>query len=59
MTVKDAKSNLQSLIDALNTYNEDADFYMNIYDNCGGYYMTDFEDWMLDDTTGEIVLTIE
>lgn len=59
MKVKDAKSKLQSLIDALDTYNEDADFDMNIYDNCGGYYTTDFDDWMLDNITGKVVLTIE
>ena len=42
MTVKEAKEKLQNLVDSLNIYNDDADFDINIYDNCGGYYTTDF-----------------
>ena len=42
--VKEAKEKLQNLVDSLNVYNDDADFDINIYDNCGGYYTTDFDD---------------
>jgi hypothetical protein len=59
MTVKDAKAKLQNLIDSLNIYNDDADFVIDIYDNCGGYYTSDFDDWCLDTTTSKVVLTIE
>ena len=59
MTVKDAKEKLQNLVDSLNVYNDDADFGINIYDNCGGYYTTDFDDWLLDNRTDKVVLTIE
>jgi hypothetical protein len=59
MTVKDAKLELQKLVDSLNVYNDDADFDINIYDNRGGYYTSDFDDWGLDTTTSKVVLTIE
>ena len=59
MKVKDAKEKLQNLVDSLNVYNDDADFYINIYDNCGGYYTTDFDEWLLDNRTDKVVLTIE
>ena len=59
MKVKDAKAKFQNLIDSLNIYNDDADFDINIHDNCGGYYTTDFDEWLLDNRTGKVVLTIE
>jgi len=59
MKVKDAKAKLQNLIDSLAVYNDDAEFNIDIYDNCGGYYTTDFDDWLLDNRTGKVVLTIE
>lgn len=59
MKVKEAKEKLQNLVDSLNVYNDDADFDINIYNNRGGYYTGDFDDWGLDTTTSKIVLTIE
>jgi hypothetical protein len=59
MTVKDAKEKLQNLVNSLNVYNDDADFDINIYDNFGGYYTTDFDEWLLDNRTDKVVLTIE
>lgn len=59
MKVKDAKEKLQNLVDSLNVYNDDADLDINIYDNCGGYYTTDFNNWMLYNRTNKVVLTIE
>lgn len=59
MTVKEAKEKLQNLVDSLNVYNDDADFNIKVYDNCGGFYFTDFDDWLLDNRTGKVVLTIE
>lgn len=59
MKVKDAKEKLQNLVDSLNVYNDDADFDINIYDNCGGYYTTDFDEWLLDNRPDKVVLTIE
>ena len=59
MKVKDAKAKLQNLIDSLNIYNDDADFDINVYNNRGGYYTTDFDNWVLDNRTGKVDLTIE
>ena len=59
MKVKDAKAKLQNLIDALNVYWDDADFDINIYDNRGHYYITDIDDWVLDNRPDKVVLTIE
>ena len=59
MTVKDAKEKLQNLIDSLNVYDDNADFIINVYDNRGGDYTSDFDDWVLDNRTSKVVLTIE
>lgn len=59
MTVKDAKEKLQNLVDSLNVYNDDAEFYIKVYNNRGGFYLTDFDDWVLDNRTDKVVLTVE
>lgn len=59
MNVKDAKEKLQNLVDSLNVYNDDADFDIKVYDNRGGFYFTNFDDWLLDNRTNKVVLTIE
>ena len=59
MTVKDAKEKLQNIIDSLNVYDDNADFIINVYDNRGGDYTSDFDDWVLDNRTDKVVLTIE
>ena len=59
MTVKDAKEKLQNIIDSLNVYDDNADFVVNVYDNLGGDYTSDFDDWVLDNRTDKVVLTIE
>ena len=59
MTVKDAKEKLQNIIDSLNVYDDNADFVINVYDNRGGDYISDFDDWVLDNRTSKVVLTIE
>lgn len=59
MTVKEAKEKLQNLVDSLNVYNDDADFDIKIYDICGCYHTTDFDDWLLDNRTDKVVLIIE
>ena len=59
MTVKDAKAKLQNLIDSLNVYDDNADFDINVYDNHGGDYISNFDDWVLDNRTCKVVLTIE
>ena len=43
MKVKDAKEKLENLVASLNIYSDDADLDINVYDNCGGYYTTDFD----------------
>ena len=59
MTVKDAKAKLQNLIDSLNVYNDDAEFDIKVYNNHGGFYSTDVDNWLLDNRTDKVVLTIE
>lgn len=59
MTVKDAKEKLQNIINSLNVYDDNADFIINVYDNRGGDYTSDFDDWVLDNRTDKVVLTIE
>lgn len=59
MKVKDAKAKLQNLIDALNIYWDDAEFDIKAYDNRGGFYSTDVDNWLLDNNTSKVVLTIE
>ena len=59
MTVKDAKAKLQNLVDSLNVYNDDAEFDIKAYDNRGGFYSTDVDNWLLDNRTSKVVLTIE
>ena len=59
MTVKNAKEKLQNIIDSLNVYDDNADFIINVYDNRGGDYTSDFDDWVLDNRTDKVVLTIE
>ena len=59
MKVKDAKEKLQNIIDSLNVYDDNADFIINVYDNRGGDYTSDFDDWILDNRTNKVVLTIE
>lgn len=59
MKVKDAKEKLENLIASLNIYSDDADLDINVYDNCGGYYITNFDNWMLYNRTDKVVLTIE
>ena len=59
MTVKDAKAKLQNLIDALNIYWDDAEFDIKVYNNQGGFYSTDVDNWLLDNRTSKVVLTIE
>ena len=59
MKVKDAKEKLQNIIDSLNIYDDNADFVINVYDNRGGDYTSDFDDWVLDNRTSKVVLTIE
>lgn len=59
MTVKEAKESLYSLIYALNEYDENSEFVLDVYDNFGSYYRGDFNDWYLDTTTEIISLIIE
>ena len=59
MKVKDAKEKLQNLVDSLNVYNDDADFDIKVYNNQGGFYSTDVDNWLLDNRTSKVVLTIE
>ena len=63
MTVKDAKVKFQNLVDSLNVYNDDAEFDINVCAN-GIYntlriYISDPDDWWLDNRTDKVVLTIE
>lgn len=63
MKVKDAKEKLQNLIAALNIYWDDADLVINVYDNGkfnkSGIYTTDFDNWLLYNGDGKVILAIE
>lgn len=59
MKVKDAKEKLENLIASLNIYSDDADLVINVYDNCGGDYQTDFDKWLLYNVNGKVILNIE
>lgn len=59
MKVKDAKEKLENLIASLNIYSDDADLVINVYDNCGGDYPTDFDKWLLYNVNGKVILNIE
>lgn len=63
MKVKDAKEKLQNLIDALNIYWDDADFDIHVYDNSKfnttGIYTPDFDNWLLYNRDGKVILAIE
>ena len=45
--VKDAKAKLQSLLDELNSIDENASFNVELDDNCGGSYLDDITKWSL------------
>ena len=61
--LKDAKEKLQNLIDALNIYWDDADFDIHVYDNgkfnTAGIYTPDFDNWLLYNRDGKVILAIE
>ena len=59
MTVKGAKLELQKLINKLNECDENTTFDINVYDNYGCYYTSDFGNWDVDINKERVHLNIE
>lgn len=58
-TVKDAKKKLNELLNILNNYDENNEFYIETSDDCGGCYETELNDLKIECSTvnGAVVLT--